>query len=553
MNYYEACKILFIACLVCVCSFAFAKKLSDPPAGQGTSTVGTGGDYASLAEAAADFVGLAGGLTGNWTVEILNDLTEPNNIPFGNATNGYTITIKPATGVTATVTFTQTTDPTVSGHFVIGVTSLTNLDAVAPTHNVIIDGSNSGGTTKDLTFQNSNASIANARVIRVFGNSDNVVIKNCIIKNRSTASSATYAVDYTTRQTAGGPSIPDNGLIDNCTIESISAGAAQGIQFGVSGTIPAGNAQTGMTVQNCIITARSRGIFLNQNAGAIIRNNIIRINQISGGFSSVGIFHNSSNGTTGWTMEIYNNILDQLATANTTAGNYGITAMELSGGAASPNVGTYKVYNNMICGFSYPSGSAVDQLYRGIRTGSASVYLDIYNNSIYMPHFDVVSGATAGNAGAIILVSASNTLACNVKNNMICIKQANGIGILKGTNTGFSSDYNNVYASSSTIFGRLGSTNYNTLSDWQSGTGQDANSTDKDPTVAQPPYSGKWVSGTNLHFDAQPGPIPGWATGIPISGITFDIDGDTRGTNYPMKGCDDSPSLPVTLDMVVVE
>jgi hypothetical protein len=62
--------------LVFLTSIAFGKKFSDPPAGQGLSTVGISGDYTSLREASEDFSGLVGGCTGNWTLEILNDLID---------------------------------------------------------------------------------------------------------------------------------------------------------------------------------------------------------------------------------------------------------------------------------------------------------------------------------------------------------------------------------------------------------------------------------------------------------------------------------------------
>ncbi len=545
-------KLLLIACLVCVCSVGFSAKFSET--GGGISTVGTGGDYATLKEASRDF-NYAPSWTSDWELRITSNLTESENVAFGRSGGTtYKLTIKLAPGVSnATIDFTQTADnPGWSGSLLIGTryTTSTATADLFPMHNFTIDGySADAPNNRGLTIQNATGTTGFPRPIRIFGDCDNVVIKNCIVKNRSTAAGGN---DFTSRNDGTSNFIPDNGLIDNCTVECFGTVAAQGITSSASGTITTGNAQTGMTVQNSLIIARHRGIFLNQNAGGVIRNNIIRVNQTTSGYSSSGISHLASNATTGWTMEIYNNTLDQLATANFSTGQ-GMTAIEITGGPASPNVGTYRVYNNMICGFSYPSGTGVDQIYRAINSGSASVYFYIYNNSIFMPHFERVSGATVGRVGAILLASSTNNLTCDVKNNMICIKQTNGIGIWRNNSTGFTSNYNNLHAASGTIFGRLVGTNYGTLSAWQTGTGQDLNSYDKDPTVAQPPYSGKWASATNLHFDAQPGPIPGWATGIPITGITFDIDGDARGTNYPMKGCDDSPSLPVTLDMLVVE
>jgi hypothetical protein len=52
------------------------------------------------------------------------------------------------------------------------------------TNYVTIDGSNTnGGTTKDLTILGASMSIAKS-VFRIFGNNDNISIKNCTIINK---------------------------------------------------------------------------------------------------------------------------------------------------------------------------------------------------------------------------------------------------------------------------------------------------------------------------------------------------------------------------------
>lgn len=547
-------KLLFIACLVCVCSVGFSAKFSQT--GGGVSTVGTGGDYATLKEASRDF-NYAPSWTSDWTLLILSDLTENENVAFGRpGGTTYKVTIKPNTGVTPTINFNQTADNTgFSGHLLIGLmfTTSTATADLYSMHYFTIDGSNAGTNSKDLTLQNSTGSVTNAYIIRVVGNSDNVTIKNCIIKDRTSSTSA-YAVVITTRNDGTTDFVPDNNKISNCTIECTGGQANEGIRTNNSGTLTSGVAQTGLVIEDCLITARHRGIFLNQTADAIIRRNTVRIIQTSSGMDSYAIWHNGCNGATGWTMNIYSNIIDQLQTANATAGAYGVTGICAAGAATSGAPPTYNIYNNMICGFNFTAGTDIDMNYRGIRVGSNNCNTNIYYNSIYMPDFPNVLPSTANERTSAIAVSGSGfTGTANIRNNMIYMGQQSGIGIHKENTTGFNSDYNNIYVAANAYYGRYNNTDYATLSNWQTGTGKDANSDDEDPTVAHAPYSGKWTSTTNLHFDAQPGPIPGWATGIPISGITFDIDGDTRGTNYPMKGCDDSPSLPVTLDMVVVE
>jgi hypothetical protein len=190
-----------------------AKLITDAPAGQGTSTVGTGGDYPSLSAASAAFSAYPGGLPGNWTLEILNDLTEPTNSWFGNLTNGYSVTVKPASGVTATITFTKTTDNTnPSGAIIVGV-SADSWTPLMKTDNFIIDGSNNGTTSRDLTLTiPATVTFAYNCPIHVLGDSDNVVIKNCNILNLSPGTGAAICgIRFTTpgipaslmRRTAG--------------------------------------------------------------------------------------------------------------------------------------------------------------------------------------------------------------------------------------------------------------------------------------------------------------------------------------------------------------
>ncbi len=550
----------FVVLFVFICAVGFAKKFSDAPGGQGISTVGSGGDYASLAAAAADFNGYPGGCTGNWTLLILNSLTESSNVAFGNATNGYTVTIKPNTDVTATISFTDATDRTISGSLIIGATNVNNWASIVSTHNFVIDGSNAGTNSRNLTLENVNGDLANARVVRIVGNSDNVTIKNCIIKNRSVNSGPTFGVDFTSRNDGSNNYIPDNGTLDNCAIESKNSASAIGVQSGSSGTITSGNAQTGMTIKNCTITAQERGISLTQTSSATICDNTIKINQTSTGKNCFGFMHWSSNGAEGWTMNIYNNKFTQLQSPNSSANN-GLTAIDVTGAPLSGTAPTYNIYNNMICGFNFTGASDnINQIYRGIRCGSKNCNVNIYYNSLYMPHFSKVSGASVSYVFGIGVTPTDFSGTANIKNNIVYLTQNGGCCIYKGNTTGLVSDYNDLYRTGANVHtGYYNGTNRTTLEDWKTATSGDANSYTVDPTIAHSPYTGKWVNPTgakaepDLHFDAPPGPVPGWATGTAISEITKDIDGDARGLINPMKGCDDGGSLPVTVEWAVVD
>ncbi|MCR5036466.1 MAG: DUF4465 domain-containing protein [Bacteroidales bacterium] len=88
-------------------------------------------------------------------------------------------------------------------------------------------------------------------------------------------------------------------------------------------------------------------------------------------------------------------------------------------------------------------------------------------------------------------------------------------------------DYNRVSFSGSYV-GRLGSTDYATLSDWTTGTGYDAHS-----ALCTPNFLGN----NDLHItDAT-----GLTVANPLSYVTTDIDGDTR-SNTPCAGADEYAS-----------
>jgi hypothetical protein len=50
-----------------------------------SSTIGPGGDYPTLAAAAADFNSVVGGMAGNYTFFITGDITETTTAAFGSA------------------------------------------------------------------------------------------------------------------------------------------------------------------------------------------------------------------------------------------------------------------------------------------------------------------------------------------------------------------------------------------------------------------------------------------------------------------------------------
>jgi len=91
------------------------------------------------------------------------------------------------------------------------------------------------------------------------------------------------------------------------------------------------------------------------------------------------------------------------------------------------------------------------------------------------------------------------------------------------------SDYNDIYSPNALAFFNNGSDQ--TLSEWQTATGLDLHSISEDP---------RFVSTTDLHIGSD---SPVDSTGIPITDILTDFDGDLRDSLFPDIGADEFGEL----------
>lgn len=536
--------ILFIILSLVIAIPAFAKKYSDAPAGQGTSTVGTGGDYASLVEAAVDFNTTAN--TGSWTIEVLNNLSESMNPCFGNTVAaGATITLKPASGVSPTITFTQAVDDpgsTPTGNLRIGSNSTTALSAIK-TDRFVIDGSNNGTNSRDMTITNIAVTFS-ARLINVIGNSDGVTIKNVNIINKATGTSPSGVVFRTQFPSSGISAVPVNGIVQNCYIICTTGTSPYGILYTVGGTKVAGTlGMTGMSAIGNYIESKYIGIAGSGSlAGGTFSNNTIRIRQTAVTASLPAAFYltyGGDNAVGGKELIFSNNLCDRLICNTTTSGTAGIYGFGAEGTGVGTNI---KVYNNIFSGFQLGgNGSAATGfLYRGIAISHTSATVYIYHNSINMADATLYPNAGSNSAAITMFTGIS---AAYVKNNIIRQEKDNSHAFYYSSALPIESDNNVVYAASNASTGRYGSTSYLSLADWQTGSSKDALSQSVDPTTTTP---SAWASATDLHFS----PAAGWAypmQGVPqISGITTDIDGDARAaTCWP--GADEHSGVEVNV------
>ncbi len=285
------------------------------------------------------------------------------------------------------------------------------------------------------------------------------------------------------------------------------------------------------------------GIWLSAQNSFKVRNTIIRNISTTSATSSIdGILVSSGKGV----CEISNNIIRAIKRNNTGAGStYILTGIRLS---HSNSVNDFRIFNNSISDLStnYTGAATASYAVRGIYfddTGAGTNTFNIWNNSIS------IDGSTFPNASnTCIQFLQGVNFTVNMKNNVLanftstqtgaanhyCIITSNvdRYGLINSL-----SNYNDLYIANgqgtSGHVGRGASTNYSTLSAWQSGmsfnAGTDANSNSANPFFVN--------NNSDLHGTPLSTAINGTGTTPPgFAGI--DIDCEPRNFPYD-KGFDD--------------
>ncbi|MFZ4799280.1 MAG: hypothetical protein ACOYMA_17405, partial [Bacteroidia bacterium] len=409
----------------------------------GTYTVGTAGTYTTL-KAAVDALN-ASTITGNVVFEIVSDISETAPIGLLAANGSYTITIKPAAAITPTLTF--------SGcNATAGATQYSGF-AISGTSYVIIDGSNTvDGTTKDMTFKMNDGT--NGRIlVQLFGNCDNVTIKNLVIAYQAPMSTAT-----TTRGIyLNGQS---TGACDNFTVENCSIGDATNTPYYAVGITGYGTApkiySTNNLIKNNILFGRIRPIYL-YVAGTASTSNEISNNTVStfggsNGTTTYTIFWNDWAGT----LNIKNNKIPVLNVANSsgTSGVYGISGLTAAVGSI------VNVHNNFVGGTNTSTGVAIPSVFALMYIQDNATY-NVFNNTFYYQ-----SLTNAGEKSNIHI--SGSTCTVNLKNNIIFNNSDNATAYCVWKSNGtLNSDYNDLYVSGALANIGYLATAKKALSDWQ--------------------------------------------------------------------------------------
>lgn len=458
----------------------------------GLVTVGTGGTYPSLTGVGGLFADINGKVvTSNITAHVLSNLTETGlnalNQWAEDGAGNYTVTIKPGPSV----------NPLISGDFNGGLIRLNGADRV------IIDGSNAGTTSRNMTIQN-NSTLTNSAVIAVqslgsnMGATDNT-IKNCIIiggEIGTTTSIQTFGIHVAGTTISNSATGPDN---DNLTIQNnIIKKARYGIYARSTAVLNANDNllitqnEIGSTNPAEYVTFRGIDITYAQNA-EVSRNYIFNMKQALSA-SNAGI--DIGAGVNGSVINA-NRIEGVYSESTSGYGAYGINF------SSSTSVDNNFVTNNIINDIravNYSTGSTTFNAF-GIRlVGGTNTR--IYHNTVNLfGDITIVSGSPSQPNSAALIVTSTSVTGLHVVNNILVNTNTFFSGTPKtysiwvpASYSGFATinhnDYYGIAGAPTTYYvGRQGSTDYTALADWQLYTGQDGNSTAANPS---------FTSSTNL-------------------------------------------------------
>ena len=427
------------------------------------------------------------------------------NNPAASSTN--TLTIKPSAGVS----------PLIEGSAADAILKFNGADYIT------IDGSNSGGITRNLTISNINTGTVSTVIWIGSASASNGAtrntIKNCIISG-SGAAGTNAAVMSSSGVSSGAPAETANtfNTIQNNLIHS----AYQAVVL----VGPTTGESNNIVISNALGSAQAakklgyRGLVLSNQTLFQASNNVIQGVVSTFGLGSdveptggVIVSGLSSGGA------IFANIISDIKNSVSVGWPaYGISLQSSSTAAG------LKVYNNFIYGIVTTGNSNVALNGLGLAVLSGGGY-GIYFNSINL--FSNAS-ATSVSAACYIGPNVTGTGALDIRNNIFSNRRTSGTNYAVYSSIPnpiiFSSiNYNDYYSTS--FLGYLAS-NRATIAAWQSATGMDGNSVAVNPI---------FVSTSDLHLQ----PIsPLNDQGTNIAGITTDIDGATRAA-IPDIGADD--------------
>jgi len=370
-----------------------------------------------------------------------------------------------------------------------------------------------------------------------------------------------------------------NNYITNCTYTSATTGSMYLLYIG--GTVYKVNAYGNKLTNNSFSPTTTGSMYGLYQIGSTVNEVRINDNVVSGNTKTTGttgtvywlynntvgtatsyiyndtITSNSSVSTTGIMYGIYqanglanyiykNIVSDLTCTATTTGGVYGIAA--ISGTANT-------IYNNFISNLNAPTSNSATDAVRGISLTSttATSTANVYFNTIYLTASS--SGADFNTSGIFHTTSTTaTTVALTMKNNIIVnASTPNGAGYASAyrRSSGAANTLNNFDLSSNNNLFYAGNPSNNQLI-FYDGTNADQTisaykarvspresaSLSESPNFFSAPLNLHIITGIPTQIESG---------GIPVTGITDDIDGNTRNTSTPDIGADEFTGISADL------
>ena len=414
---------LFLVAMFAMNLFSFAQSQMS-----GTYKVGTGGsgtyNFASMAEAGMAIKSAT--FTGDVTLLICTDLTETINTGIVNKSE-YTLTIRPDKDENRTITYTTATDNTgPTGVFVIGG-DMTKTPgntigwASVPTKNVIVDGAAEGKTTPRLKITNE---VFGTNVL-LYGDVQNVVIKNCILTGRS--SGTAYALVFRSENYSKTSKniAPKNCLVENCVLQS-SSSASQTVYFQGNEANSVAGWPANITMRNSSIKARTRGLYVRQVNNLTIEGCTFDMSNSTSGILAHAIMGDGARGT----INVKGNKFIKNSTANTYGGAYGLQTITASGGAD-----VWVIENNYFAG--YDALSSITNTTKGtegrlvaVRCGDSCV---VRHNTFHMPKLTKTPASALVGSEPTALLWLAGSKQYPVQNNIfICEEETANVSLIRG-------------------------------------------------------------------------------------------------------------------------
>lgn len=506
----------------------------------GNFNVGAGGDYATLTAAVTDLNArqMSCAVSFTLTDNVYVGETYPIQINANAGSSAVnTLTIKPAAAAT----------PVFSGSAATALILLNGADYVT------IDGSNApGGTSRDLTFANTNVSVTSAviwgQTVAANDPASNNTLKNLVVSgNADITTLVGIGFGSSIISTASLGTRNDNNRAQNNRITAAQFGiVSQGASTNIKniGTVITRN-ELGGSGTSALGRA---GIFVGFDDGVQITSNLI--NGVSGLIPNVDTFGIAvgSIAISNTAFTTNNDVANAVITGNVVGPVTKTDTFSAAGiSLATTLYGTSRIANNFVHSVR-ANGTASDfcvGIYIG-NAGSNNAPTEVYHNSVSITGDRDTGGATSQPAFALAILGANPQV--DLRNNSlvnISTAATNGattagsyaIGLSSTLPlTKFTSNYNDLFSSgAASHFSMVGSlTNVlgdrTSLAAWQTATSKDANSISVDPL---------YTSATDLHLQLA---SPLGNAGTPIAGVTVDIDGDVRSLSAPEIGADEFPN-----------